>query len=257
MARSPHENGGDAFDRPDGDRPRGGRTGGLAPVPTGLADQVPLDGPVELEGPLGPIDFSRDPVLEAVAGPGLDPLLDGVSDLEDTESERGGIFRARELRRHGDRDQHQQAADPIAEPDGVRELRPDGVRPLPRRKPPTLVADRGRRIDEAGRAHPTATDPEATTRPASGPVRYAETRLNNGFRPRTERATPPAATPPVPAAPLTGTRPDRRARCRDDRRAAPQGPPGQPRPAAPRGIRGAHGRAGPGGERGGHRARRG
>ncbi|MFG2677146.1 nitrate- and nitrite sensing domain-containing protein [Streptomyces sp. NPDC048445] len=193
------ENGGDAFDRPDGDRPRGGRTGGLAPVPTGPADRAPLDGPVELEGPLGPIDFSRDPVLEAVAGPGLDPLLDGVSDLEDTESERGGIFRARELRRDGDRDQHQQAADPIADPDGVRELRPDGVRPLPRRKPPTLVADRGRRVDEAGRAHPTATDPEATTRPASGPVRSAETRLNNGFRPRTERATPPAAAPPVPA----------------------------------------------------------
>lgn len=196
------QDGGDAFDRPDGGRPQGGRTGGLSPVPTGLADPALLDGPVELEGPLGPMDFTRDPVLEAVAGP--DPVLDGVSDLEDTESERGGIFRARELRRDGDRDQHQQAADQIADADGVRELRPDGVRPLPRRKPPTLITDRGRRIDEAGRAHPTATDPEAT-RPASGPVRSAdrvrpaEIRQNNGFRPRTEPAAPAAVTPSVPA----------------------------------------------------------
>ncbi|ROQ62973.1 signal transduction histidine kinase [Streptomyces sp. 840.1] len=200
---------GDAFERPDGGRPQGGRTGGLSPVPTGLADPAPLDGPVELEGPLGPVDFTRDPVLEAVAGPGLDPVLDGVSDLEDTESERGGIFRARELRRDGDRDQHQQAADQIADADGVRELRPDGVRPLPRRKPPTLVTDRGRRIDEAGRAHPTATDPEAA-RPASGPVRSADRvrpaeirpaaiRPDNGFRPRSEPAAPAAVTPSVPA----------------------------------------------------------
>ncbi|MFJ6466635.1 nitrate- and nitrite sensing domain-containing protein [Streptomyces sp. NPDC091387] len=196
--------GGDASDRPDGGRPKSGRPAGLSPVPTGLVDPALLDGPVELEGPVGPMDFTRDPVLEAVAGPGLDPVLDGVSDLEDTESERGGIFRARELRRDGDRDQHQQAADQIEDPGGVRELRPDGVRPLPRRTPPTLVTDRGRRIDETGRSHPTAADPEST-RPAPGPGRSAdrgrpaEPRQSNGSRTRTEHAMSPAATPSVPA----------------------------------------------------------
>ncbi|MEV0785878.1 nitrate- and nitrite sensing domain-containing protein [Streptomyces sp. NPDC050423] len=188
----------------DGGRPRSSRPAGLSPVPTGLADPALLDGPVELEGPVGPLDFTHDPVLEAVAGPGLDPVLDGVSDLEDTESERGGIFRARELRRDGDRDQHQQAADQSEDPDGVRELRPDGVRPLPRRTPPTLVTDRGRRIDEAGRAHPTAADPDRT-RPAPGPVRSAdrgrptEPGHPNGSRTRTEHAMSPAARPSVPA----------------------------------------------------------
>ncbi|MFD7719072.1 nitrate- and nitrite sensing domain-containing protein [Streptomyces sp. NPDC059814] len=198
------KDGGDASERPDGGRPQSGRAAGLSPVPTGLVDPALLDGPVELEGPVGPLDFTRDPVLEAVAGPGLDPVLDGVSDLEDTESERGGIFRARELRRDGDRDQHQQAADQIEDPDGVRELRPDGVRPLPRRTPPTLVTDRGRRIDETGRAHPTAADPEST-RPAPGPGRSAdrgrpsEPRQSNGSPARTEHAMSPAATRSVPA----------------------------------------------------------
>lgn len=198
------KDGGDGPDRPDAGRPRSSRPAGLSPVPTGLADPVLLDGPVELEGPVGPLDFTRDPVLEAVAGSGLDAVLDGVSDLEDTESERGGIFRARELRRDGDRDQHQQAADQIEDPDGVRELRPDGVRPLPRRTPPTLVTDRGRRIDETGRDHPTAADPEST-RPAPGPVRSedrgrpTEPRQPNGSRTRTGHAVSPAATPSVPA----------------------------------------------------------
>ncbi|WP_203593136.1 nitrate- and nitrite sensing domain-containing protein, partial [Streptomyces sp. SID9124] len=136
---------GSAAGRPEADDHVPGRPSGLSPVPTGLADPALLDGPVELEGD-EPLDFTRDPVLEAVAG--LDPVLDGVADLEDTESERGGIFRARALRRDGDRDQHQQAAD-----DGVRALHPEGTRPLPRRRrPPTLVTDRGRRVDGPGRA---------------------------------------------------------------------------------------------------------
>ncbi|MFD5071390.1 nitrate- and nitrite sensing domain-containing protein [Streptomyces sp. NPDC058369] len=141
--------------RPEADDHVPGRPSGLSPVPTGLVDPVLLDGPVELEGD-EPLDFTRDAVLEAVAGPGLDPVLDGVADLEDTESERGGIFRARALRRDGEREQHQQAPD-----DGVRALHPEGTRPLPRRRrPPTLVTDRGRRVDGAGRAHPGSEDRE-------------------------------------------------------------------------------------------------
>ncbi|MGW1128674.1 sensor histidine kinase [Streptomyces sp. NPDC002526] len=152
--------------RPEADDSVPGRPSGLSPVPTGLVDPALLNGPVELEGD-EPLDFTRDPVLEAVSGPGLDSVLDGVADLEDTESERGGIFRARALRREGEREQHQQAPD-----DGVRALHPEGVRPLPRRRrPPTLVTDRGRRVDgdrageragdrAGGRAHPASEDRE-------------------------------------------------------------------------------------------------
>ncbi|MFG3142615.1 nitrate- and nitrite sensing domain-containing protein [Streptomyces sp. NPDC048211] len=182
------------------------RPGSLSPVPSGLADPSLLDGPVELEGPLAPRDFDRDPHLEAVAERALDPVLDGVSDLDDTESERGGIFRARELRR--DDDQHQQAADRAAEPDGVRALRPDGARPLPRRKPPTLVTDRGRRVDENGRAHPTTADPEPTRtpvrHPATGPAPTAdrssptEPGRPSAFRTPSGPAEPSPATPSIP-----------------------------------------------------------
>ncbi|MGW2594939.1 nitrate- and nitrite sensing domain-containing protein [Streptomyces sp. NPDC001515] len=176
------------------------RAGSLSPVPSGL-----LDGPVELEGPVPPLDFDRDPLLEAVAGRSASRAEDGVHDLEDTESERGGIFRARELRRDGDRDQHQQAADRTGGPDAVRPLRPGGIRPLPRRTPPTLVSDRGRRVDEDGRAHPTGGDRDAP-RPATGPV-PAETARRPAGPPaqppvQAPRSAAPAAAPlpPPPAA---------------------------------------------------------
>ncbi|WP_329226489.1 nitrate- and nitrite sensing domain-containing protein [Streptomyces sp. NBC_01460] len=130
-----------------------GRPSGLSPVPTGLTDPSVLDGPVELEGPVGTLGFT-DPARDRELDPALGPVLDGVSDLEDTESERGGIFRARDLRREADREQHQQAFDA---PDGrsadVRPMRPAGPVPLPRRKPPTLVADQGRRIGDGPRSH--------------------------------------------------------------------------------------------------------
>ncbi|MEU0136358.1 nitrate- and nitrite sensing domain-containing protein [Streptomyces sp. NPDC006296] len=166
-----------------------GRPSGLSPVPTGLTDPSVLDGPVELEGPVGTLGFT-DPARDRELDPALAPVLDGVSDLEDTESERGGIFRARDLRREPDREQHQQAYDT---PDGrsadVRPMRPAGPVPLPRRKPSTLVGDQGRRIGGRGRSHhgapdgfpvggaaeetgpgPTAADaPPVRLRPASGP----------------------------------------------------------------------------------------
>ncbi|GGZ28299.1 HAMP domain-containing protein [Streptomyces nitrosporeus] len=124
---------------------------GLVPVPAGLA---PLDGPVELEGPVEARELAADPALDRALDPALGPVLDGVSDLEDTESERGGIFRARGLRRDAEREQHQQAAD---QPEGhtaeVRPMRPAGPVPLPRRKPAGQAA-RTRRIPETGRARP-------------------------------------------------------------------------------------------------------
>ncbi|MFI2781517.1 sensor histidine kinase [Streptomyces sp. ALB3] len=149
-----------------------GRPSGLSPVPTGLTGPSVLDGPVELEGPVGTLGFTDDPALDRELDPALGPVLDGVSDLEDTESERGGIFRARDLRKEAGREQHQQAFDSS---DGhsadVRPMRPAGPVPLPRRKPPTLVSGQGRRIGDGGRAHPGA-EPGPGASPASdAPVR--------------------------------------------------------------------------------------
>ncbi|MFB4425960.1 nitrate- and nitrite sensing domain-containing protein [Streptomyces sp. QL37] len=171
-----------------------GRPSGLSPVPTGLTDPSVLDGPVELEGPVGTLGFP-DPALDRELDPALGPVLDGVSDLEDTESERGGIFRARDLRREADREQHQQAFDAS---DGrsadVRPMRPAGPVPLPRRKPPTPVTGHGRRIGDGGRSHPGTTDgppeapgSEAVTaepgRPGAAPAGEAPPRLRPAPRP--------------------------------------------------------------------------
>ncbi|MEU8622839.1 nitrate- and nitrite sensing domain-containing protein [Streptomyces sp. NPDC048623] len=141
-------------DRTPGDRGALDRTG-----PDGLPSRRPaltkvpdpalepagplLDGPVELEAPLG--------------AAGIDGLLGGAgaADLLDSDSERGGLFRAREHRRRGE--QHQ----PSPEHSGGRgdtDETPARPVPLPRRRPPTLVVDHGRRLDEDGRAHPAGGD---------------------------------------------------------------------------------------------------
>ncbi|MFJ9639432.1 nitrate- and nitrite sensing domain-containing protein [Streptomyces sp. NPDC101178] len=220
---------------PGGDRRANGRSAVLSPVPTGLTGPAVLDGPVELEGPVGPLDLAGDP-LDRASDPALDPalgpVLDGVSDLEDTESERGGIFRARDLRREDgrdprrddgptsrredagtdrfrrgdadgarratDRDQHQQARDhgegPTAE---VRPMRPAGPVPLPRRTPPTLVTDRGRRVDDqAAEATDTATSAEPSTtapRTPTGPVAHT-----TSWAARAAQRTPAPLTTPEP-----------------------------------------------------------
>ncbi|MFK0134812.1 nitrate- and nitrite sensing domain-containing protein [Streptomyces rubiginosohelvolus] len=189
--RSPEAAPGAPGTAPGGERRVNGRSAVLSPVPTGLTGPGVLDGPVELEAPVGPLDFAGDPLdrsPDPALDPALGPVLDGVSDLEDTESERGGIFRARDVRRDGDReprrdkpggrprrdtdrDQHQQARDHGDEPTAeVRPMRPAGPVPLPRRTPPTLVTDRGRRVD--------AADDDATTPPAkaTGPVPHTADR---------------------------------------------------------------------------------
>ncbi|MFB9389691.1 nitrate- and nitrite sensing domain-containing protein [Streptomyces coeruleoprunus] len=121
-------------DRKGGDRRGGVRNGhdrkGLSQVPSPLPGVGPsvLDGPVELEAPLG--------------------LL---GELDDADGEHGGLFRPRPPLRPAtglDQHQHEQAADPA-------DQRPAGPVPLPRRKAPTLVARHGRRLDEPGRAHPS------------------------------------------------------------------------------------------------------
>ncbi|MDJ0465833.1 nitrate- and nitrite sensing domain-containing protein [Streptomyces sp. H27-C3] len=142
----------------------------LARVPAELAAQAVLDGPVELEPPLGVLGLE-----EATLGG-----LADIEDIEDTESERGGIFRPRERPRDRGRDtlgeQHQQASEPF--PESGERAHPGAAVPLPRRKtsspvpstaqhppkPPTLVSDNGRLV--GGRRRPPA---ERTDRTFSAP----------------------------------------------------------------------------------------
>ncbi|MFE1824406.1 nitrate- and nitrite sensing domain-containing protein [Streptomyces anulatus] len=241
---------------PGGERRVNGRSVALSPVPTGLTGPGVLDGPVELEAPVGPLDFAGDP-LDRTPDPALDPalgpVLDGVSDLEDTESERGGIFRARDLRREGDReprrgepggtrratdrDQHQQARDHGDEPTAeVRPMRPAGPVPLPRRTPPTLVTDRGRRVDEPG------DEPAETPVKATGPVPHTADRAPDEadgsrasdapwtVRAAAHRASEPSRTaePPRAAEPSRTPEPSRATeapRATEPSRATHEGPP--------------------------------
>ncbi|GHH48130.1 nitrate- and nitrite sensing domain-containing protein [Streptomyces candidus] len=159
----------------------GGRRHNLTALGRTTPGRSVLDGPVELEPPLGTLGLEPAPALGTAPG-GL------VGDLEETESERGAIFRARgvdkprrvdkprgrdALRGPGDlrrgpndgagagragsargrvsdaaRVQHQQAADLARDDTDV--ARPGGPVPLPRRKP-ALVAEHGRRIGQQPR----------------------------------------------------------------------------------------------------------
>ena len=173
-----------------------GRLASLSQVPTGIGGgRSVFDGPVELEPPL-----TADAVNDL-----------GNGDLEDTDSERGGLFRAREhlrdsrdrepgrpraARGAGDtREQHRQAVDSDLDLDA------DGDDPLgfpaqlPRRsrKTPTLVADNGRRLDERGGAHPE-TGPAPTDPTPAGPD-ASPARLSS---------PPVSAAPPHASAPTDG-----------------------------------------------------
>ncbi|MFF5428375.1 MULTISPECIES: nitrate- and nitrite sensing domain-containing protein [unclassified Streptomyces] len=171
----------------------------LARVPDVTATPAHLDGPVELEPPLGEEDF--------------DTLLDRSADLLDSDSERGGLFRPRDRRRGlaPAGEQHQQASDTPADARGGADRpgrdgagndtvpTPHGPLPLPRRRPPTLVVDHGRRLDEGGRAHPAPGRPGAD---GSGPHEDApRTRRNDsrarGADARDDRPVPPHGTGPT------------------------------------------------------------
>ncbi|MFD9870280.1 nitrate- and nitrite sensing domain-containing protein [Streptomyces niveus] len=210
-----------------------GRLASLSQVPTALpGNRSVLDGPIELEPPLTGREFGERPVgAESVDGPGDHVDLAGA-DLDDTESERGGIFRAREHLRDTGRgvrgregglprgpgladlhEQHRQAADHDG-PQG-REGR-DAAEPLgfpeqlPRRsrKTPKLVADHGRRLDERGGAHP-ATEPtpdEAaplTPAPAPSPAREPSSGSAPAFAPTPAPASRLVTPTPEGAAAVT------------------------------------------------------
>ncbi|MFD8196021.1 sensor histidine kinase [Streptomyces wuyuanensis] len=181
-----------------GRRPESGRLATLSQVPAGLTGPAVLDGPVELEAPVGTMEFEDRPALGGrtdridTAEP-INAAPDTAADIEDTESERGGLFRAREFMRVPD-EQHQQASDQTPERPGNGPRRASrGPVPLPRRKAPTLVADNGRRIGERGRSHPL---PGPGGNEPEGP----------GTRPDSAAGTPAAgsSTGPVPL-PLRST----------------------------------------------------
>ncbi|MFE7431009.1 histidine kinase, partial [Streptomyces sp. NPDC057545] len=219
-------------DRSDGapDRRATGRPPGLVPVPAGIADPVLMDGPVELEGPVETADLANDPLL--------DPVLSGAADLDDADSERGGIFRARDLGR--DREPHRQASGRPGDAAGAgRAGRPGGPVPLPRRKPPTLVADNGRRVDEAGRAHPVTAEHGPSPRRGGdrGPVTDEPVAGVPGIRsPGTDGATRSAAAGPW------------RSEAGADDSAAPHDTTGPREPAGPRKSAGSAPAAAAGGE---------
>lgn len=167
------------------------------PLPAGPGG-IPIDGPVELAAPMGPREraaFERD--RDRALDPALAPVLGGLGDLEDSDSERGGLFRARAARRGEEQEQHQQAGDEHGGPvPPVRPMRFDGPAPLPRRTPPALVAEHGRRIGAPRSGGPTRSVPrtsDAVPVPAQGPV--------------PPRAPVPAQAPASPPAPGTAQAP--------------------------------------------------
>ncbi|MFD6435398.1 nitrate- and nitrite sensing domain-containing protein [Streptomyces venezuelae] len=124
------------------------RAAALAQVPVqlpGLPASV-LDGPVELEAPVGMADLGGFP-----------------GSLDDEDSERGGLFRPRRRMAGTPGEQHQQARDDReasrAEPtrrdtapaddDSADDAHSGGPVPLPRRRTPKLVRSNGRPVTHA------------------------------------------------------------------------------------------------------------
>ncbi|MFE0276174.1 nitrate- and nitrite sensing domain-containing protein [Streptomyces sp. NPDC058992] len=175
-------------------RSEAGRLAALAQVPAGLTGPAVLDGPVELEAPVGSLGFDDRQTPGArtnridTAEP-INTVPDPAADIEDAESERGGLFRARDFLRIPD-EQHQQASDQAPERPGKGPRRASrSPVPLPRRKPPTLVADNGRRIAERGRPHPLP-----------GPGR--DEPETPGARRDSDSASPASGRPPSAPVPL-------------------------------------------------------
>ncbi|MDQ0841485.1 hypothetical protein QFZ68_001165 [Streptomyces sp. V1I6] len=195
-----------------------GRQPALSKRPSGIGAAAVLDGPVELEAPIGALglDEGDRSLLGDDRSMPADPGR--LADIEDSESERGGIFRPRR-RGEATGEQHQQA------PEQSQEHRAGPV-PLPRRRPPTLVADHGRRVDERGadgRGHPApesgrAVEPTPFARPtlSAAPTPRMSDRRDRGRSGPTSGPTPvppsgdgarpwPVRQPeegPAPAAPL-------------------------------------------------------
>ncbi|MET9256130.1 nitrate- and nitrite sensing domain-containing protein [Streptomyces sp. NPDC003717] len=151
---APDTNGiGFRLDRPqparEGERERGRRSA-LAQVPARLPGRKAalLDGPVELEAPVGleaPVDLDAPDDLEAPVD--LDALDDG---LGDRDGEQGGLFRSRRSFAPADEERSSRRTErrrpaPGGEADSPRAADAPAV-PLPRRGAPKLVTSHGRPV---------------------------------------------------------------------------------------------------------------
>ncbi|GGV11049.1 histidine kinase [Streptomyces litmocidini] len=185
------------------------RRAALTKVPDVTEAPGPLDGPVELEAPLGT--------------EGLDVLLDRSADLLDSDSERGGLFRPRDRRRTGlapAGEQHEQAPDRTTGR-GEQDAPADGAIPepvrLPRRRTPTLVVDHGRRLDEPDGTH----DQPDRAHPQPGRAHAQADRS----RPQPDRAHPQEHRADFPQDDRRGARPGHP---HGDGRGVPPGPAAGP-----------------------------
>jgi hypothetical protein len=125
----------------------GGRLTALDRTPVPSAEErrpTPvLDAPVELEAPVAALDEDDDEGVISHGG----------------ASRRRDAWRGHLSRHPGD--QHQQARDT----EGVEATRPDGPVPLPRRRSPVLVSDRGRPVQAQGRHRGDAAEQSGTDTP--------------------------------------------------------------------------------------------
>ncbi|WP_344075166.1 sensor histidine kinase [Streptomyces crystallinus] len=124
-----------AHGEPAGRRERDAGPRALSPLPAGVPDRAVLDGPVELEAPVDPLELDEHVMGADEGGAARTGLIGAARDFP------------------AERRQHQQSAD-----EGAGATGRSGPVPLPRRRPPapTLVSDHGRRVDDQpGRDHPS------------------------------------------------------------------------------------------------------
>ncbi|MER5431498.1 nitrate- and nitrite sensing domain-containing protein [Streptomyces sp. NPDC002588] len=178
-----------------------------------------LDGPVELEAPVG-----------------LDALGGFPDALDEEDDEHGGLFRPRRSHMRPEDgpaavvDQYRGLPDPHGEPDATAGD-PAAPVPLPSRRTPKLVSSHGRPVTDQ-RSRRAETDDESATRPGprrvetDGPAPLPSRRRGSGAQiPHNSGATEPSA---LPGRPGRGT----------DEPSRPPALPQRTRPAA----------AGPGGQ---------
>ncbi|MFD3423439.1 nitrate- and nitrite sensing domain-containing protein [Streptomyces decoyicus] len=184
-----------------------GKLAALSQAPPRRERRVPavIDGPVELEAPLGPDELGADELRPDELGPADDE--DALFRKRDRDRERKGPVSAPDGPAVAPRaiapvppvpegEQHQQ----------TRDQAPGGLAPLPRRRPrpPVLVADHGRTVDDRGAQEQRAAErpgagrprPEdSETRPLSNAVPAPQGPDPDGPRPAEDRERPAPTTP--------------------------------------------------------------
>ena len=217
-----------------GRRGSDGKLSALAKVPTGLGGSALLDGPVELEPPVGALGFDDRPVLGGVDSGPVSTRSAG------TATSRTPRASAAESSAPGPATA---GARPRTSSTSRRWTRSPERLPATGATAPPQAADPGHRPrPQGGRAGPYAPGSGART----GPRRRTRARARPGATSGTTcRAAPRALARTGPggtrararAREGSADRPGTRIRARPARRPAPSRPPGQPRPPAQGGHR--------------------